>query len=456
MIKLCPKCGEKLTDDYYCNNCELTIELYEKIINTSKLLYNQGLQMAKLRDLSGAISVLKRSIKLDKYNIEAHNLLGLIYFEIGEVVQALQQWVISKNMKKEDNLAEKYIEDIHHNQQKLDKLNSAVKKYNQSIKYIEQKSEDLAIIQLKKVISLNPKFVKAYCLLSLCYIKEKEVEKAKKYLIKVLAIDKSNYIALKYYESITDHDDKIEEIVAGETKDSSPVNLSPSTKISYRFNSATMQFIYIIVGILIGVAVGIFLIVPGRTTHLNKKVDALELENEQLTSNYSQSLADLTTENETLKNEVSEKDAMIANQNLQQEYYEALETLQDAIDLYMKNEREAAFNELDNIEKSHLGASTAYEIYNRLTEELALDAYNSGYNAYVREDFEKSRNDLRIAYNFVQDTGYSDDALYLLARSYQRLGNDNEAIRLFKELISKYPSTNRINDANYFLNNLES
>ena len=42
---------------------------------------------------------------INKYNINARNLLGLIYCEMGEVVEALSQWVMSKNLAPDDNVA---------------------------------------------------------------------------------------------------------------------------------------------------------------------------------------------------------------------------------------------------------------------------------------------------------------------------------------------------------------
>ena len=44
-----------------------------------------------------------------KYNIHARNLLGLVYFETGEVVAALSEWVISKNMQPENNIAKNIV-----------------------------------------------------------------------------------------------------------------------------------------------------------------------------------------------------------------------------------------------------------------------------------------------------------------------------------------------------------
>ena len=62
---------------------------YNKIISMSNALYNDGLEKAKVRDLSGAAQSLRKSLSYYKANIQARNLLGLVYFEMGEAVDAL-------------------------------------------------------------------------------------------------------------------------------------------------------------------------------------------------------------------------------------------------------------------------------------------------------------------------------------------------------------------------------
>ena len=77
--------------------------------------YNDALAKASVRDLSGAIESLKTSLKFNKLNIDARNLLGLIYFEMGEVVEALTEWVISKNYQPAENTASRYLDEIQNN-----------------------------------------------------------------------------------------------------------------------------------------------------------------------------------------------------------------------------------------------------------------------------------------------------------------------------------------------------
>ena len=93
----CYNCGAKLGRENICPECGVNVKIYKKIVMASNEYYNDALAKASVRDLSGAIESLKTSLKFNKLNIDARNLLGLIYFEMGEVVEALTEWVISKS-----------------------------------------------------------------------------------------------------------------------------------------------------------------------------------------------------------------------------------------------------------------------------------------------------------------------------------------------------------------------
>ena len=135
------------------------MDLYKKILRTSNYYYNEGLARANVRNLSGAIESLNKSLRYNKMNIQARNLLGLVYFEVGETVSALSEWVISRSLQNEENDAERYLNAIQKNSAKLETINQTIKKYNQALQYCRQNSQDLAAIQLKKVLSLNPRLV---------------------------------------------------------------------------------------------------------------------------------------------------------------------------------------------------------------------------------------------------------------------------------------------------------
>ena len=54
----CINCGAFLTDTDvdYCPHCGANVLIQKKVDYLSKLYYNQGLEKASIRDLSGAIS----------------------------------------------------------------------------------------------------------------------------------------------------------------------------------------------------------------------------------------------------------------------------------------------------------------------------------------------------------------------------------------------------------------
>ena len=70
----------------------------KKIMYQSNSWYNDGLRKAQVRDMSGAIVSLQQSLQYNRENISARNLLGLVYYGIGEVSEALVEWIISKNL----------------------------------------------------------------------------------------------------------------------------------------------------------------------------------------------------------------------------------------------------------------------------------------------------------------------------------------------------------------------
>ena len=267
----CYQCGCTLSEHDFCTNCGADVALYKRIIYISNRFYNDGLERAGVRDLTGAITSLRQSLKFNKNNVEARNLLGLVYFETGEVVAALSEWVISKNMRPKKNIADDYINMIQTNQNRLDTINQTIKKYNQALTYCNQESLDLAVIQLKKVLSLNPKFIRAHQLLALLYINSEEWERAKKELGKCLEIDTNNTATLRYLKEVDEmllpeegvknssKKKKSEEIVkyqSGNETIIQPVNMKEGRGVTSLLNLG--------IGLAIGIAIAFFLILPAR------------------------------------------------------------------------------------------------------------------------------------------------------------------------------------------------
>ena len=80
----CYKCDSVLSmTGNVCPKCGADVSIYKRAVIISNVYYNLGLSRAKVRDLSGAVESLKTSIFINKRNIDARNLLGLVYCEMG-------------------------------------------------------------------------------------------------------------------------------------------------------------------------------------------------------------------------------------------------------------------------------------------------------------------------------------------------------------------------------------
>lgn len=200
----CMNCGAYLSEPEldYCSKCGCNVLIQKKVDYLSKYYYNKGLEKATIRDLSGAITCLKQSLSYNKANIQARNLLGLVYFETGEVVAALSEWVISKNLQPNKNLASAYIEKLQANSNKLEAINDTIRKYNHALVLCKEGHEDMASVQLKKILSQNPKLIKGYHLLALIQIKDREWSKVRKTLKKAARIDKTNTTTLRFLKEV--------------------------------------------------------------------------------------------------------------------------------------------------------------------------------------------------------------------------------------------------------------
>ena len=68
----CPRCNAKVAFiKNRCDNCGQDLRSHRRIISLSNICYNYGLEQAKVRDLSGAICSLRKSLEFNKKNTNA-------------------------------------------------------------------------------------------------------------------------------------------------------------------------------------------------------------------------------------------------------------------------------------------------------------------------------------------------------------------------------------------------
>ncbi len=448
----CMNCGTALTDADFCTNCGEDVVTYKKIIYTSNHLYNDGLAKAQVRDLSGAEASLRQCLQLNKRHIQARNLLGLIYFARGEVVSALAEWIISKNIQSDKNIANMYIETVQSNQSKLNLMNQSVRKYNIALEYCRQGSDDLAAIQLKKIVGTHPNMLKAQQLLALIYLKNEEYDKARKCLDKALEIDAANTITLKLLHDadrtvVRENDEpkkkKPEQITY---QHGNEMIIQPPAR---RDLSALTTVLNIIIGMAVGMAAMYFLVLPQMEGQENNSA------NEQLIE-ISKQLEERQERIDTLEKELAEYEDKVQDAENSVVQSETKVSSYDNLVRVAKNfadpesEPLEVYEELTSIDEDSLDGD-ARELYDTMIiamQDDVIDAlYKEGESAYKSKEYETAIDKLQSVVDMDEDYtprgGYGRDALFNLAQSYEAAGDTENAIKYYEKIVEKIPGSKR-------------
>ncbi|MBE5939753.1 MAG: hypothetical protein E7266_05070 [Lachnospiraceae bacterium] len=447
----CYKCNSVLSDTDFCNGCGADVTTYKKIVKMSNTYYNVGLEKAKIRDLSGAADLLKRSVRLDKNNIDARNLLGLVYFEMGECVEAMSEWVISKNIKPEKNMADKYLSDIQSNPGRLDLINQTAKKFNTALAYANDGSDDLAIVQLKRILNMTPNFVKAAHLLAVLYMKNDEYEKARKVLIKIEKIDKRNTLTAKYLDEIDrklvkDSGKSITRLKRKDEEERPALSgddvIIPQT--GYREgNSVAVNILNVLVGIILGAALVFFLITPARVKVVREEYN--DKLNEYAAQGESNNLSINTLQNtiKSLEEEVAALKTTISNQDEALGQVAKYDELIMAAAKYIADDKVGCADLLVTMDVSGITSEQFISLYNGLKNSSYTFAADEYYYDGA-EYFDNNKYDEAVAALVKAFTFNSTDPkiTYELAKSYRgQNGNklNDDARKYFQLTISLDP-----------------
>lgn len=433
----CLNCGAPVLENGHCSDCGLNYTLLAKAYNTSKYYYNLGLDRASVRDLTGAIDALNLALKYNKQNINARNLLGLIHYEMGEIILGLTHWVVSSNYLPEGNIAGQYIKEVQADPVKLEEANQLAKQFNQALMHAKQGTKDLAFIQLKRILSSYPHFVKGYLLLALLYMENGNTDKAKKALKRVLRIDKNNTLAVKYlaemgvaprdiigmkeksvridvdsaYSDEDQYKSDLETFVEKSLENIDDPDLSVG---SYKeVNHNKFNLIYVAVGLILGIIAFWVLILPTKLNSANQ-------ENRNLQLSYSE---DISKKNVT----ISDMESKISN----------LEKELEAKNKAEAEDKEKEIDQKDSFQviKDNIPNTT----YGTLCEEAS--------KAINENDFPKAIRMCNVALQIQE----GEEAYYYLGKAY--LGNQDEekAKTAFKNLKDNYPESSHIDEISDYL-----
>lgn len=429
----CLNCGAPILENGHCSDCGMNYKLLAKAYNTSNYYYNVGLDRASVRDLTGAIDALNLALKYNKQNINARNLLGLIYYEMGETVTGLTQWVISNSyFPEESNIAGYYIKEVQADSVKLEEANQLAKQFNQALQHAKQGTKDLAFIQLRRILSSYPHFVKGYLLLALLYMDNGNTDKAKKAIKRVLRIDKNNTLAIKYLAEmgVSPRD------VIGIKEDSRRIDVNSAYTDEVQYKSELQTFVekgiqelddpdlsvgsykeinhnkfnlmYVVVGMLVGILTFWILIMPTKLNSTNR-------ENRELQLSYSEEISKKNTAITDLENQIGDLEGQLEEKS--------------------KEENE----EKDKEKKSEEAFQVIKKsIPNTTYDTLCLEASK----AIDEHRYEEAIDMCNVALQIQE----GDQVYYNLGRAYLENQDEENAKAVFLRLKENYPESEYIDD----------
>ncbi len=359
----------------------------------------------------------------------------------------------------ENNAAEQYLEAIQSNRSRLSSVNQTIKKYNQALLYCKQGSGDLAIIQLKKVLSMNPKLIKGHQLLALLYMQDHKYELARKELQAAAKIDANNLITLRYLQEA---DQQIQKKPAPEKttrrkKENMASYQSGNDTIiqptNFKDTSPLMTILNLIIGVGIGVLLTWFLIVPNVRQSSVSDARKAELEaNNELTAR-TQEIKGLEQEIETLNKQIKEMEGQSDDRQNKIDNYEQLIAAYDA---FSQQNIQGAGDVIANVDVNLLGAQSK-GVYDRLSaqinEQYIAAVYQQAEQDYNATNFPEAITGLEKVVQTEED--YEDGyAIYYLAQSYRQVGDVENAKKYYQRMVELHPGTNRARTSQRYLDEL--
>ena len=436
-----------------------------KLKQISNGYYNLGLSLANERNLSSALNALSIALGLNKNNIDARNLYGLIQFEMGEEAKALISWVISINIKPTGNQAQNYLQKLRSRSTYLEKSQDAVSKYNKAISQIRTMNYDMARITLKQAVDIRPHYVKAMLALALLDIREGKSSEAKSLLEAVLSIDRFNVKAITYRDELKPSNvkkvrkEKLSVIGSPVKKEKIVENTNTNTGMPvtdiYKNYSGMFTAVNVGIGLIIGACAMVFLYMPTMKTSLNNIHNKEIVEVSQKLNDTNLAMETLKTDNESLNEQVNRLTEVnnTSTENMNYKLLQYVYFLGLIKEFNTKNYTRAAeiFSNLD------VGQLT--DVDNGL--EISVTGIFAEIAPRMREEgpklLVKVADELNRSGDFAGAIGYFDAALrispdyveakYKKALSYKAMGDIETANNLFTEIITNYPDDKFASDS---------
>ncbi len=354
------------------------------------------------------------------------------------------------------------LEDIARNGEQVpDNIRNSVFLYNKAIESLKSGSEDIAVIELKKATSMNPRFYEAMNLLGLCYSYIGDSEKAADLFEKVMKAESNSILAMNYAQRLGLNDSlqpqKSRPVKRLPEQPGEPLKRprteKPAPPVFKLKKKVWMNVLLVLAGLIAGAVLtaAISASLPEKGTDADEptQMEATTQDN-STNADYEAKLAEWQE-----KYDLLQKDKEAAVQ--QADYYKAVIKLYD-IDALAKERKYENAADMLLLMKSVAFAGADKEKFDQLYETVmplaAKASYDQGYRLYNSRKYQESIKKFEKVQAYYPEFNRMDASLYYMGRCCQALQDSRSAIALFQKLINEYPKSTYAKSAKVRINEL--
>ena len=466
----CPICASEIESNY-CSFCGLEYETLVIAGKVSGCLFNKGLEAARNNEITAAIGYLSKCVEFDKRNTNALDLLGLCYYRVGKINDALKVWILCFHYNGKHSQSARYITVVENNLQAVEKMRSAVSEYNRALKFAKRANDDMAIMSLEKAISFSPNFVDALNLAALCYIHVNENEKARNCIERALKIDKNNNIALNYYHEIVETSglkkavSRPVEKPVQTPKTERPKNVfntGPTKQSAIEIQKQTLadklrisEFVCFVVGLLVAVGFMFFLVFPAMSQSERNLHDEAVAELDEQIANLESQLIDREIAINQIINDMNEQQGEAGGRDAMIETLRIRLIINDAYIFFLRGQHaEAAYFLLTvtgEIPPDMLGRYDA--IVSQTFPQMEAHYFNQAMEYMAAGNYAAARTMFNSSYRYTTiNSAIGGHATRLhLANIAINMGDIAAARNHFEHIAEVYPTTQAAEQARQWL-----
>lgn len=371
---------------------------YIKQYNKAMNFYNNG-------QMNRALEICENILANDLSCSEVLNLKGLMLYQKGLLKEAKIVWKLNCDINT-DSVAKKYIEDCKSDDDRIEKYKDA--EYN-----LKNMNIDKAMMLFRQCMESEFNSIKVNTGIAMCYMRKGDNYRAKEFIDKALHIDN---------EAVTANALKKDLINLG--------LYSNENRVSKKVLSV-ITVLFIIGAICVG-GYSIYTKVSlnnsiSKDSSLNTEEDIKK--DELLGSDSNKDTNDSDQEDQNLENEqIDKKEAIFNNEN---------------VALLLKNKDvDKLYDEINMVNKETLSGQDL-ELYNNAIELLRTNGvskfYEYGVWYFNNGNYNSAKVELEKAYKYCDKSDLKEHIVFYKGSTASQLGDNSEALKLYKEYYSLYP-----------------